>query len=126
MARPKKNNSNKNIREYRVRKQPPPRPPTPAKVKEMDKGKMVELLKAEAATAVPTYLGMAVGAIMALKDRTGSSRQVVDLGPRFFKTPIWDPDLGPDLGSRFGTPIWDPDLGPRFGTPNTALTTVMY
>jgi hypothetical protein len=33
------------------------------------------------------------------------------LGPRF-GTPIWDPDLSPDLGPRFGTTIWDPDLGP--------------
>jgi hypothetical protein len=53
-----------------------------------------------------------------------------------FGTPIWDPDLGgdmglpfrtmiwgviwrviwdPDLGPRFGTMIWDPDLGPQFG-----------
>jgi hypothetical protein len=34
-------------------------------------------------------------------------------GPEFrTRTPIWDPNLGP----QFGTPIWDPDLGPRFGT----------
>jgi hypothetical protein len=36
-------------------------------------------------------------------------------GPEF-RTPIWDPNLGTQFGTRFGTPIWDPDLGPRFGT----------
>jgi hypothetical protein len=43
-----------------------------------------------------------------------------------YRTPIWDPHLGPPfgtaiwdrhLGPPFGTPIWDPHLGPPFGTP---------
>jgi hypothetical protein len=30
---------------------------------------------------------------------------------------IWEPNLGPNLGPRFGTLIWDPNLGLQLGTP---------
>jgi hypothetical protein len=72
---------------------------------------------------------------------TIDGEQTVYLGPGFwprFLTPIWDPDLRPDLrlwlwfgprfglrfGPRFGTPIWDSKLGLRFGTLTLILTPI--
>jgi hypothetical protein len=33
------------------------------------------------------------------------------------KLRLWDPTLGPNLGTKFGTQPWDPTMGPHHGNP---------